>query len=117
MCTLLDVDGFCDIFANACVCVCVCSSKVVDGVAMDAAYSGEHLIEMLKSQLEVTKGELQEVKDRKASLEKECVIYQSQLEVCACVCVCMCVCVHVCVHVCVYVCVCVCACVCVHVCV
>ena len=87
------------VFTNVCVCS---TSDLVDGVAMGVAHSGEHLIEMLKSQLDVTRVELQEVKDRKAFLEKECVIYQSQLEVgvCVCTCVCMCICVHVYIHIC-----------------
>ena len=51
-------------------------------VAKDTAHSSlQCVVEALKSQLEGTRRELQEVKDMKASLEKECVIYQGQLEV------------------------------------
>ena len=36
----------------------------------------------LKMSLEASQKDLKELKERKASLERECVIYQSQLEVC-----------------------------------
>ena len=39
-------------------------------------------VEALQQQLEGARRELQGARDRKASLERECVIYQSQLEVC-----------------------------------
>ena len=44
----------------------------------------------LQQELDGARRELQEARDRKASLERECIIYQSQLEVCG---VCMFVCV------------------------
>ena len=39
-------------------------------------------VEALQRELEGTRRELQGARDRKGSLERECVIYQSQLEVC-----------------------------------
>ena len=38
-------------------------------------------VQKLQKDLEETQRELREMKDRKMSLERECVIYQSQLEV------------------------------------
>ena len=45
-------------------------------------------VQKLQKDLEETQRELREMKDRKMSLERECVIYQSQLEVRWCECVC-----------------------------
>ena len=39
------------------------------------------VVSKLQSSLERVEKELQETKERKASLERECVIYQSQLDV------------------------------------
>lgn len=41
------------------------------------------VVNKLKNSLERVEKELQETKERKASLERECVIYQSQLDVSA----------------------------------
>ena len=53
------------------------------------------MVQELQKALESTQCELSDMKDRKESFERECVIYQSQLEVCTlyitCVCVCVCV--------------------------
>ena len=40
------------------------------------------MVQELQKALESTRRELSDMKDRKESFERECVIYQSQLEVC-----------------------------------
>lgn len=49
-----------------------------------AEVGGMQEVSRLKGELEASQKELKELRERKVSLERECVIYQSQLEVSIC---------------------------------
>ena len=57
----------------------MCSSQVVNGDAPALCSTDE--LGCLRSALEGTQRELTEIRQKKTLLEKECIVYQSQLEV------------------------------------